>query len=63
MSDPAKKVKKVKEEKIIDYSKMPDDIWEKELKAFMDLCNDIEIHLNWAGRRLDRLQKCMHDAK
>jgi hypothetical protein len=57
MSNPEKKVKKVKVEKVIDYSKMPDDIWEKELKAFSEMCEDIAQRLGWVERCIIRIEK------
>lgn len=57
MSDPAKKVKKVKVEKVIDYSKMPDHIWEKELLAFTEMCEGIHQRLGWMERCFIRIQK------
>jgi hypothetical protein len=61
MSDPAKKVKKVKEEKPLDYMRMPDHIWEKHWKEFQDTMQDIEQSLAWVGRSIARLEK--HYAK
>lgn len=50
-------MKKIKEEKQLDYMRMPDDIWERHLNEFLASINDIDQRLQLAGRILTRLEK------
>lgn len=57
MSEPALKPKKIKEQKELDYSKLPDHIWEKHLRELQESMMDIEQSLDWMARSIERLNK------
>lgn len=50
-----KKQKKAKEEKIIDFSKMPDHIWEKTLSEFCSTMNELDMKISVMDRQIDRM--------
>ena len=57
MSDKAKKVKKVKVQKEIDYTKLPQDIWDKVWEfEFIEPLNYIQTALPEVQKALDRLE-------
>lgn len=50
-------MKKVKEKKELDYSRMPEHIWEKQLNEFLEFMKQLAVQVNNAAKMGDFIER------